>query len=456
MSGLRNKLLVLVASVAALSAAGTILLYRGIQEHRADGLVINLAGAQRMLSQKMSKEAILLAAGRGEAKLLIESRNRFEKVLNGLMQGDRALGLPPASSAQTLAQLRIVQDLWIPFRNAVDSLIASPANDGRVDVIVRSNPRLLVEMNRAVTLLEQEANARVDHILRLQAGLFLAVAALLATAWNLLLAPLIRHLTDVVEEVGAASKIVFENANQMASSSDWLANTAMKQAATLHETSAASQAIRETAMRCTSSSTTAATVVAKAEGHFGEASRTLYDVVESTAQIGESTGKIAAVNKLIEEIAFQTNILALNAAVEAARAGEAGMGFAVVADEVRRLAQRAAAASHDTSVLVDNVSATVAAGSDKAGKASAAMQALQHEWEKVRGLTHRIHTLSEQQSSGVSQVSEAVAAMQEHTQKTASVAEESAASALELRRQAETMLAVAESLASIVSGSSGD
>ncbi len=84
------------------------------------------------------------------------------------------------------------------------------------------------------------------------------------------------------------------------------------------------------------------------------------------------------------------------------------------------------------------------------------MQALQHEWEKVRGLTHRIHTLSEQQSSGVSQVSEAVAAMQEHTQKTASVAEESAASALELRRQAETMLAVAESLASIVSGSSGD
>ena len=268
MNGLREKLIVLVASVATLSAAGTIFLYRGITSHRADGLVINLAGAQRMLSQKMSKEAILLAGGKGDGKLLRESRNRFERVLNGLIVGDRELGLPAAASAPTLAQLEKVRGLWTPFRGNIDSLIARPGDDARVDAVVRANPELLVEMNKAVTLLEQEANARVDGILRLQAGLFVAVVVLLAVAWRLLLAPLLRHLTAVVEEVDAASQIVFSNAGQLATSSDWLANTAVQQAATLQETTAASEVIRQTAQRCWNSSMKASHVVKKAEGDF--------------------------------------------------------------------------------------------------------------------------------------------------------------------------------------------
>jgi len=452
MSGLRNKLIVLVASVAGLSAAGTILLYRGIQAHRADGLVINLAGAQRMLSQKMSKEAMLLAAGQGEAKLLRESAGRFERVLSGLISGDQELGLPPVTSAETLAQLRAVRELWLPFRAQVDGLLARPGEGAHIDAIVRANPKLLVEMNRAVTLLEKEANARVDHILQLQAGLFVAVLVLLAGAWRALLAPLLHHLTDVVEDVGQASRVVFDNANQLASSSDWLANTSVAQAATLQETSSASQAIRQTAQRCRESSTKAAGVVTAAGHDFGEASRTLADVVQATTAIGESTSKIASVNRQIDAIAFQTNILALNAAVEAARAGEAGMGFSVVAEEVRSLARRASGASKDTEVLVESSSAAVADGAVKVGKASEAMQAIQREWDKVRLLTHEIDEMSEQQSRGISQITEAVATMQDNTQKTASVAEESAASAMELRRQAETMLTVAESLARIVSG----
>ncbi|MBL8173346.1 MAG: type IV pili methyl-accepting chemotaxis transducer N-terminal domain-containing protein [Bryobacterales bacterium] len=449
---MRNKLLVLVASVATLSAAGTILLYRGIQAHRADGLVINLAGAQRMLSQKMSKEALLLASAKGPAKPLAESRARFERVLNGLIAGDAALGLPPASSSQTRAQLQKVNGLWTPFRLHVDALLAKPGPGEHIDAIVRANVELLTEMNRAVTLLEQEANARVTHILQLQAGLFFAVLLLLAAAWKALLAPLLKHLAVVVEEVGTASQIVFDNANQLATSSDWLANTAVQQAATLHETSSASKSIHLTAQRSKTSSTKASTVVGAAERDFSEAARTLDEVVQATAAIGESTGKIATVNRQIDSIAFQTNILALNAAVEAARAGEAGMGFSVVADEVRNLAQRASGASKDTARLVENSSAAVADGIAKVSKASSAMTAIQREWDKVRALTHEIDELSEQQSSGIAQISQAVGTMQDNTQRTASVAEESAASALELRRQAEAMLTVSGNLAQIVAG----
>ena len=96
-----------------------------------------------------------------------------------------------------------------------------------------------------------------------------------------------------------------------------------------------------------------------------EVNQTLDRMVEKMKEIDASSNKIARIIKVIDEIAFQTNILALNAAVEAARAGEAGLGFAVVADEVRNLAQRCAQAARDTARLIEDSIATSRDGNSR-------------------------------------------------------------------------------------------
>ena len=103
----------------------------------------------------------------------------------------------------------------------------------------------------------------------------------------------------------------------------------------------------------TENSQEAARLMALSRSKFDEAEQDLNQMVTAMSEINSQSDKIARIIKVIDEIAFQTNILALNAAVEAARAGEAGMGFAVVADEVRGLAQRSAQAAKDTSSLIE-------------------------------------------------------------------------------------------------------
>ena len=134
------------------------------------------------------------------------------------------------------------------------------------------------------------------------------------------------------------------------------------------------------------------------------ANRSLGEMVAAMGSITASSGKIAQIIRVIDEIAFQTNILALNAAVEAARAGEAGMGFAVVADEVRNLAQRSAQAAKDTAALIEESIAVSNGGTSKVGSVAEAIKAITELAAEVSTLVEEVSVGSTEQAKGIEQI----------------------------------------------------
>jgi methyl-accepting chemotaxis protein len=152
--------------------------------------------------------------------------------------------------------------------------------------------------------------------------------------------------------------------------------------------------------------------------------------------INESSKKIVDIITVIDGIAFQTNILALNAAVEAARAGEQGRGFAVVAGEVRTLAQRSAAAAKEIKALIGDSVDKVGAGTKLVDQAGNTMSDVVASIQRVTDIMAEISAASQEQTSGIEQINQAVSQMDNVTQQNASLVEEAAAASEALQSQA--------------------
>ncbi len=163
-------------------------------------------------------------------------------------------------------------------------------------------------------------------------------------------------------------------------------------------------------------------------------------VVQTMQGINDSSRKIADIISVIDGIAFQTNILALNAAVEAARAGEQGRGFAVVASEVRSLAGRSAEAAKEIKQLIGASVERVEQGSALVNQAGETMTEVVGSIRRVTEIVGEISAASTAQASGVAEVRDAVAQMDQATQQNAALVEEMAAAAGSLRSQAQELV----------------
>jgi methyl-accepting chemotaxis protein/methyl-accepting chemotaxis protein-1 (serine sensor receptor) len=261
-----------------------------------------------------------------------------------------------------------------------------------------------------------------------------------------------RGLLDAVNRLSEGATQVASAAEQVSSSSQSLAQGSSEQAASLEETSACAEEISSMSKKNSDNCHTAAGLVAQSQNEFERAGQSLRDMVQAMNEINDSSGKISKIIKVIDEIAFQTNILALNAAVEAARAGEAGMGFAVVADEVRNLAQRCAQAAQDTSGLIAESIERSREGKLKVDSVAEGVSSIAEQVTKAKALMDEVYVGSQEQVRGIGEMAQALSQMERVTQSSAAGAEEGAAAAAELNNQSEAVVRVINDLSAMVGG----
>ncbi len=378
------------------------------------------------LEEAYSKSALamdaLFAAGidvsdeeRSQLAKIKEAEQKTTALLNEVIQKEKS-GNNADAQREVLDQARPAFVAWLAAEN------------GFIDMEERSNQKQAI--------MAQAIGREFQHLMlmltSIAAVVGIALAIYIVRGIDSALAHTAIELQDGVEQIASVS-------SQVSGSSQSLAQGASEQAASLEETSASSAEINAMAHNNTKNAFAMAQLVADSKTEFVNTNRQLSEMMTAMDDINDSSGRVAKVIKIIDEIAFQTNILALNAAVEAARAGEAGMGFAVVAEEVRNLSQRSAQAAKDTTLLIEASVSKSVAGKTKLGGVVTSIQRVSGDFTSIGILVDEVSHGSKEQSIGIEQIGKALSQMEKVTQMTAASAEEVAAASEELNAQVASM-----------------
>lgn len=388
-SALTRLYLSTVVAVSLLTIGGQVITQRALHAQSKDAAVINIAGRQRMLSQKIAKASNALQAARLEdgasrghqlrlAKTeLQEALALFEMSHKGLHTGSKAMNLPGDNSPTISNMFAQIEADYQAIATAATTLLSpfQQANMVASRTIATHEGPFLKQMNDIVAQYEREATQRVARLKTKQ--------QLLLVLTLLVLLPVLVPIYQVTRRINGMISTIQRSGIQVTSSSLQISASGKQLEAMVAEQSAASSQITASSQEIASSvnqlNQKVAQVVAEARQAqeiatvgeqelasmavlMGQLDQMTVEITQRLATISDRASSIDQVVLAMTKVADQTNLLSLNAAIEAEKAGEYGTGFAVLAREIRRLADQSAIATLEIESLVKEMQSAVSVG----------------------------------------------------------------------------------------------
>ncbi|HYH03729.1 MAG TPA: methyl-accepting chemotaxis protein [Bacillota bacterium] len=380
---------------------------------------------------------------------MIENIQGQARVAQLVAEGDLTVNVQVASQKDILA--KSMGQMVDSLRNLTDEIerMNQAASEGKLHVrcntaqFLGGYQQITSGINRTMDLTIQPIKEATDVLQKMamgnlqeyMIGNYQGDHALLKEALN----KTIDSFNEVLGDINSSAGQVASGSEQVSQASQSLSQGAAEQASTMEQINASVAEIAGQTKQNAINASQANELALKAKDNAIKGNEQMQAMLNAMVEINESSSNISKIIKVIDEIAFQTNILALNAAVEAARAGQYGKGFAVVAEEVRNLAARSASAAKETTAMIEGSIKKVETGGRIADETALALKQIVEGINQTVDLVGEIAIASNGQATGIAQINQGIAQISQVTQGNTATAEQSAAASEELTGQAKLL-----------------